>query len=174
LHQVSAQAQPNQSNQSNETASNESASNLTNLTTDQSKTILSVSLPIFNATDMNNQTNETVDAGAKVNATLRGTVDILFNFTDIDMSTGMDMSTDETTEPFVSEAGMQRLADLVSVLRPGNVADRELAREIGVARLLRLIVLLEGRQIADLDLNPAQKQSLRRLVRLVRVLLKDF
>ncbi len=165
---MSAQAQANQSNQSNETAFNESASNLTNLTTDQSKTILSVSLPIFNATDMNNQTNETVDAGMNANVTLRNTVEILFNFTD------MDMSTDITTEPFVSEEGMQRLADLVSVLRPGNVADRELAREIGVARLLRLIVQLEGRQIADLDLKPAQRQGLRRLVRLVRVLLKDF
>jgi len=117
---------------------------------------------------MNNQTNETVDAGMNANVTLRNTVEILFNFTD------MDMSTDITTEPFVSEEGMQRLADLVSVLRPGNVADRELAREIGVARLLRLIVLLEGRQIADLDLKPAQRQGLRRLVRLVRVLLKDF
>lgn len=81
---------------------------------------------------------------------------------------------DSQKNVFIEEKSMQHLIDLVSILKPREVADSDLARLAGIAKLNELVHLLETKEIEELGMALAHKQGLERVLALIKILNRDI
>ena len=116
----------------------------------------------MNATVLELDANMTTIAGN--NKTLSDSEDLVIDLDPFDSQ--------ETV--FIEEKSMQNLIDLVSILRPREVADSNVARLAGMAKLNELVHLLETKEIEELGMALAHRQGLKRVLALIKILNRDI